>query len=1344
MTEPAPLAPPSARLPAPWLRLVVVAALLVRSTALPAGFLNYDDQEVRVEAASKSFVQYWTEPFYYAYKPVYATSLGLDSLLFGDAPLGWHVANWLLFAACAACVALLVHGLLRSRFLAVAAGLLFAVHPVHAENVSWVAERKDVLSLLLVLLAHLAWRASRARDPARVPVLGCVLFVLGGLAKGTVWTYALVIAVDEALARVPGRARRLLPLAALAGLGIGLDVWVGAAYGPGAVHHDASTLELAAAMAGVHARYLASLLWPFGLSIDYGVDPRGSFADPFAIAGLLLAVAAVAGLVVGLRRRRPLLAFACALWVAGLVPVNNVWPTTSVLRADRYLIVPAIGLYLLVGAALARARAAGVAALAGAALGLGVLAALRGLVFRDPQSLWTDAIEKRPESALAWLSRAQDRQERREWVGIEDDGRRGTEAAIALRRPELEVRGRLLRSLALLALGRVGEALTEARRSVATAQELVRSPWARDPASVLAASHARVGMALQARGEAADDPRARGDDLRAATDAFRAAVAADPTSLEAQIGLGALLATSKKPEHWAEARAALTAADRMDPGRVEVAVPLVTVLYNLRTEEASAAAKAAFAAAWARNPESRTLRLLQAKLYAEGEDEPDKAAAEYERVLARDPHDAESRRLLVALRRDQGVQRLAEGRASRDAKATAEAAKRFDQALAVDPQDLESLLFAGDAALDADRVHDARERYAKARAARPSAVWIRNLEARAAVLESVTLARRGLDVAAATAASEALTLDAPRLDLGFAVLDREQVPLKAVVPALASSDPAEAAAAGAVLRAAAWLVAGDESAAIVEATRALGGRSTRPEGGSTAAAVERAALLVRALARARGADLAAARSDLELAARGDPEDPLLRHHAARLERTEAWARLRIAQGGGEAGELEAAKARAKAADAAVVALADASPPWPGPGLAAVEVELQAGDSLAALKRLTTLSERFPDSTAVRRGLAAVYQMRVLSGGDKQRLLMEARRALLEAKALDPRDPRTALDLSQLYRLEGNLEAAARNALVAAAAEPIPGPAARVYAAILVELGKRALEARDAAKALKYAARARAADRGGSGPDLLEGDVKMATGEWDAALAAYETAREEDPASAAVRDALVACHHKRGDAYFLWRLQHPKPAAKDGVEPDPKKVAAWDEHDAAARRQAAADLEAALRIDPDGPESSEVRESLSRLEKADPDGRRRAVQAADAAFEEGESLRRAGKALEALARYRAAVAEWAEDLRGWMRIAEAAVTLGSEYDVEGLRAVEKARDVDVERAYPVVDLYAATIWDRRRLSAETEAARADAAARAKTNLERFLARTAGVPAQEENRKRAKDMLARLGG
>ena len=81
----------------------------------------------------------------------------LDVQLFGLNPIGHHLTNLLLHLANTlllfAVLRRMTGAIWRSAFVAA----LFAVHPLHVESVAWVAERKDVLSGLFLMLTLWAY-----------------------------------------------------------------------------------------------------------------------------------------------------------------------------------------------------------------------------------------------------------------------------------------------------------------------------------------------------------------------------------------------------------------------------------------------------------------------------------------------------------------------------------------------------------------------------------------------------------------------------------------------------------------------------------------------------------------------------------------------------------------------------------------------------------------------------------------------------------------------------------------------------------------------------------------------------------------------------------------------------------------------------------------------------------------------------------------------------------------------------------------------------------------------------------------------------------------------------------
>ena len=158
-----------------WLLLLVLLAATILALYAPVNhhpFLNYDDDEyvtdnVHVKAGLTGDTVAWAFTTYDAanWHPLTWLSHALDYQLFQVDPAGHHDINLLLHAIN---VALLFWVLWRAtgypgRSLMVAA--LFALHPINVESVAWIAERKNLLSMLFFLLALGAyrWYARRPR-----------------------------------------------------------------------------------------------------------------------------------------------------------------------------------------------------------------------------------------------------------------------------------------------------------------------------------------------------------------------------------------------------------------------------------------------------------------------------------------------------------------------------------------------------------------------------------------------------------------------------------------------------------------------------------------------------------------------------------------------------------------------------------------------------------------------------------------------------------------------------------------------------------------------------------------------------------------------------------------------------------------------------------------------------------------------------------------------------------------------------------------------------------------------------------------------------------------------------
>src|SRR5215203_4534778 len=131
------------------------------------------------------------------YRPVFGFADSLVARIWGLQPAAFHAASVLLHAAVSLLVALGARRffrdgrLFRNDTAALAAGLLFAVYPAHAEAVAWVAGQADLLAALFVLAATFAYLQSPKS------LLGPIAYFLACLSKETGAALIVVLAAVE-------------------------------------------------------------------------------------------------------------------------------------------------------------------------------------------------------------------------------------------------------------------------------------------------------------------------------------------------------------------------------------------------------------------------------------------------------------------------------------------------------------------------------------------------------------------------------------------------------------------------------------------------------------------------------------------------------------------------------------------------------------------------------------------------------------------------------------------------------------------------------------------------------------------------------------------------------------------------------------------------------------------------------------------------------------------------------------------------------------------------------------------------------------------------------------------
>lgn len=164
---------------------LLLALLALTAAAYVQSFTHLfviDDHDLleRVVSMLHSPLDAWKtgNAFQSYYRPVFLTSLWLDNALFSDSAAGYHVVNLLLHLGAVWCAFILAERLFNHRIYAALAAALFALHPTHTENVSWVSGRTDILCALFVFLALIEFHKLLVQPRAASVWLSALYFFL--------------------------------------------------------------------------------------------------------------------------------------------------------------------------------------------------------------------------------------------------------------------------------------------------------------------------------------------------------------------------------------------------------------------------------------------------------------------------------------------------------------------------------------------------------------------------------------------------------------------------------------------------------------------------------------------------------------------------------------------------------------------------------------------------------------------------------------------------------------------------------------------------------------------------------------------------------------------------------------------------------------------------------------------------------------------------------------------------------------------------------------------------------------------------------------------------------------
>ena len=346
--------------------LVPLLAILVYLPAFNADFTLDDvlivEENTYVQSTDK-IPDIWTSHYWAGkadandtglYRPLTLTSYNLQYAITGKNPAAFHILNVLLHALVCFVLMRMIRLVFGEPRLAIIAGLLYALHPLHSEAVAGIVGRAEILAALFILTAMISYHHWR-KGGGFIWLAGLLLSTFAAItSKEHGFLLPAILILQETYYFFKektfswGSSKKWLAFGSVSLLAVGLWMYRSTITGPAVPHEQWINVDSGHRMATsvrTMMEYIGMHVWPLHLSADYWSDevPIGSFGDLSVILAMLL-IAGLATAAFVLRKKLPVFSWGILFFFLTLVPVSNFFFAAGFLKAERILYIPSIGL----------------------------------------------------------------------------------------------------------------------------------------------------------------------------------------------------------------------------------------------------------------------------------------------------------------------------------------------------------------------------------------------------------------------------------------------------------------------------------------------------------------------------------------------------------------------------------------------------------------------------------------------------------------------------------------------------------------------------------------------------------------------------------------------------------------------------------------------------------------------------------------------------------------------------------------------------------------------------------------------------------------------------------------
>ncbi|MFH1321421.1 MAG: tetratricopeptide repeat protein [Bacteroidota bacterium] len=422
--------------------LILLFTFIVFFPSINCELTNWDDgwmvtnnPLIRSLSPANIYKLFFGKIYMFNYQPMVFLSFAIEYHFFDLNPQIFHFTNILLHLLNVLLVFIFIRSISNKQDVALIAAILFAIHPMRVESVTWITTRRDVLYTFFYLLALIQYvkyikletinnqhPISNIQDPTSSIshyLLALFFFLMSCLSKGMAVSLSLTIVITDYILLRKLSARAILdkiPFFAISLFFGLLAVYATRSHDNISSNNPFHFIEQLQFAGYAILMYLYKFILPVNLSAFYPYPEYQPGALPIYYWAFPLSALAVAGFVVYSMKFTRKIMFGFGFFIATILFVLQLLPVGKVIIADRYSYIPYIGLFYLVGEGYSYIihvdsflsnkhinifRALIITII----LVFSYLTHNRINVWQNGLILWTDVVEKYPDNAIAYNNR---------------------------------------------------------------------------------------------------------------------------------------------------------------------------------------------------------------------------------------------------------------------------------------------------------------------------------------------------------------------------------------------------------------------------------------------------------------------------------------------------------------------------------------------------------------------------------------------------------------------------------------------------------------------------------------------------------------------------------------------------------------------------------------------------------------------------------------------------------------------------------------------------------------------------------------------------------------------------